>query len=168
MAEEQFILTQAGYNDLTGQLENLKAQRAQLVPVLDEVDEDSGNLEGEEAGAFFETKTQLETLDERIGHLKFVLERAKVSTEDPNPKRVDPGEEVVVWDVVARKERTFTVLSGEEAQMTYNYSNEDKHVVSSDSPVGQLLIGSEVGDVIEVEVPDGTARYCIQRIERPG
>src|SRR5690606_13564640 len=104
---------------------------------------------------------------ERIGHLTFVLDRAQVQDKDPDPKRVDPGEEVVVWDVVARKERTFRVLSGEEAQNTYNYGNEDKRVVSSDSPVGQLLIGSAVGDVIEVEVPDGTARYCVRRISRP-
>lgn len=167
MSDEQFILTPAGYEDLKNQLADFEARRAEVLPLYDAVDEDSGNLEGEEAGAFYDTRTRLEYIDERIGHLRYVLDRAIVSDEDPDPKRVDPGEEVVVWDVEEKKERIFTILDGEEAQMTYNRSNEDKRVVSSNSPVGQLLLGATIGDVIEVEVPDGTARYAVRRIHRP-
>ena len=166
MAEEEFILTQAGYQNLQAQLEELTAQRQRDVVNLDDVDEDTGNLEGEEAGAFFENKTSLERIDERIGHIKFVLERARVETEDPNPHGVDPGEEVVLWDFIDRKERTYIVIDGEEAQMTYNRL-ERGAVVSSDSPVGAALLGAKIGDVIEVEVPDGKARYAVRRISRP-
>ena len=166
MAEEQFVLTPAGYQNLQNQLAELLARRGSEVTDLDEVDEDSGNLEGEEAGAFYESKTSLEHIDERIGHIRFVLERAKVETEDPNPHGVDPGEEVVLWDFIDRKERTFCVIDGEEAQMTYNRLDRGA-VVSSDSPVGRALLGAKLGDVVEVEVPDGKARYAVRRITRP-
>lgn len=166
MAEEEFVLTQAGYHNLQAQLDELMALRGREVVSLDEVDDDSGNLEGEEAGAFYESKTSLEHIDERIGHIKFVLERARVETEDPNPHGVDPGEEVVLWDFIDRKERTFCVIDGEEAQMTYNRLDRGS-VVSSNSPVGQALLGAKIGDVIEVEVPDGKARYAVRRITRP-
>ncbi len=166
MAEEQFVLTPAGYQNLQTQLAELLAARGRDVIDLDEVDDDTGNLEGEEAGAFYENKTNLEHVDERIGHIRFVLERAKVETEDPNPHSVDPGEEVALWDFVDRKERTFIVLDGEEAQMTYNRLQRGT-VVSSNSPVGQALLGAKIGDVIEVEVPDGKARYAVRRITRP-
>lgn len=166
MAEEEFILTPAGYKNLQAQLDELMAQRGRDVVNLDEVDDDSGNLEGEEAGAFYESKTSLERVDERIGHIRFVLERARVESEDPNPHGVDPGEEVVLWDFVDRTERTYCVIDGEEAQMTYNRLDRGT-VVSSNSPVGKALLGARVGDVVEVDVPDGKARYAIRRITRP-
>jgi transcription elongation factor GreA len=167
MAEEQFTLTQSGYDNLRHQLTELEARRAQTVPVFDDVDDDTGNLEGEEAGADYELRTRLEHIDERIGHIRFVLERAVIETEDPNPHKIDPGEEVVLWDFIDEREHTFIVLDGEEAQMTYNRLERDATIVSTESPVGKALIGAKKGDVVEVEVPDGKTRYAVRRITRP-
>lgn len=167
MAEQQFTLTPSGYDNLKQQLAELEATRAETLPVYDAVDDDTGNMEGEEAGAFYELRTRLEHIDERIGHIRYVLERAHVETEDPNPHSIDPGEEVVLWDFTDLKERTFMVLDGEEAQMTYNRLERGGTVVSTESPVGKALLGAKVGDVIAVEVPDGKTRYAVRRITRP-
>jgi transcription elongation GreA/GreB family factor len=46
------------------------------------------------------------------------------------------------------------------------YTREDGgRDVSVSSPVGQAMLGKRVGDIIEVEVPEGRARYAIRRIE---
>jgi transcription elongation factor GreA len=177
MAEDRFILTQTGYDRLQQELEALQQMRARETEVIDDVDEDTGNLEGEEAGAFFEAKTTLEHLDERIGHLRFVLDRADVRTEDPDSKRIDPGERVVVWDLDEKRERTFDILSSPEVRISYTVDDGGRDV-SIDSPVGQALLGHEVGDIVEVDVPGGEmgdvaegdgiggkARYAIRRIE---
>jgi transcription elongation factor GreA len=164
MESEHFTLTQAGYRDLQSQLDELNDLRQRAIAELDDVDEDTGNLEAEEAGAFFDAKTRVERLGERIGHIQFVLERSQVVEGDPDPTRIDPGERVTVWDFVERRERTFDLVSSPEAELTYNRDFENRKV-SMASPVGQALLGKQVGDVIEVEVPDGKTRYAIRRIE---
>lgn len=168
MAEQQFTLTRDGQTRLQAELETLKQEQERLSALLGDVSDDpGGNIDADEAGAFFDVKTDLERVNERLGHIQFVLERAVVHDEDPNPKRADPGERVTVWDVAANRERVFDLLSGEELQITYN-EVEGRTGVSTESPVGRMLLGARVGDVVEVEVPDGRARYAIRRIERIG
>ena len=164
MEGEHFTLTPAGYRDLQSQLDELNTLRQSAIADLDEVDADTGNLEGEEAGAYYDAKTRVERLGERIGHIQYVLERAQVVQDDPDPMRVDPGERVTVWDFAEQRERTFDLVSSPEAELTYNRDFENRKI-SMASPVGQVLLGKQVGDVIEVEVPDGKARYAILRIE---
>lgn len=166
MADEQFVLTREGRKRLEAELAELQQEQARLSELLGDVSDDpGGNIDADEAGAFFDVKTDLERVNERLGHIRFVLERAVVHEEDPNPKRVDPGERVVVWDVAADRERVFDLLTGEELQLTYD-DVEDRVGVSADSPVGQALVGAKVGDVVEVETPDGKARYAVWRIEQ--
>jgi transcription elongation factor GreA len=106
-----------------------------------------------------------------------VLDRADVRTEDPDSKRIDPGERVVVWDLDEKRERTFDILSSPEVRISYTVDDGGRDV-SIDSPVGQALLGHEVGDIVEVDVPGGEmgdvaegdgiggkARYAIRRIE---
>lgn len=165
MEQERFILTQAGLNELQAQLNELRALRERAIADIDDVDEDTGNLEGEEAGAYWDAQTRLDLINERMGHIQFVLERAHVVTEDENPHAIDPGERVTLWDFTERREQVFDLVSSAEAELTYNRDPENRKV-STASPVGQALIGKRVGDIIELDVPDGKARYAIRRIEQ--
>jgi len=36
---------------------------------------------------------------------------------------------------------------------------------SDDSPIGKALLGKGVGDIVEVETPDGKMRYAVRKIE---
>jgi len=38
--------------------------------------------------------------------------------------------------------------------------------ISNESPVGKSLLGSKVGDVVEVQIPDGSTRYEVLKITR--
>ena len=123
--------------------------------------EDIDRQNGDEEAADFELRTAKEYSDERVGHLKFVLERADVLDDDPDPQRINEGDRVIVWDLQAREELTFNLVDGEEIGTL-----EDG--VATDSPVGKALLGHRVGDVIEVVIPDGWSRYAVRRLERIG
>lgn len=157
MAEERIPLTREGYETIQRELEEARerVQRAteQLADLHNSPDE-----QNMEEGAEFDVKTTRERFDERARHLEFVLSRAEIIEDDPDPERVNVGDCVVCWDFAERQERTFAIVSSEEAIQT-------QQGLSADSPVGKALIGKRVGDIIDVEVPDGSARYSIRRME---
>ncbi len=157
MANERFILTPAGYEQLQRELEDLLEQSKEVAEQMADAHDDTDF--GEEA-TYFDVMDAKERLDSRIAHLRRVLQLADViSEEDPDPTRVDPGEYVTVWDFSAGEEAVFHLLGGEEVARGLPG-------VSIDSPVGKALLGGRVGDVVEVEVPDGKVRYAIRKIER--
>ncbi len=158
MAEERFVLTRAGFEELQAELRRLQAKRQDELsgyPEMQPFDVDPSH----EEGAYDNAREDKETTEERIGHLKLVLEHADViGDEDPDPGRVDPGERVTVWDVMERTTRQFDLIGREEAIA-------GREGISLDSPVGKALLGRRVGDVVTVDVPDGKARYAIRKIE---
>ncbi len=156
MAEERFFLTRAGYDALKRELEALKSRDQQQL--ADYASTLWTSDPSPEEAAFVEAKVTKERTDERIGYLTLVLEHAEFIDEDPDPLRVDPGERVTVWDLDAREERQFTLVGSAEAIAGLEG-------VPIDSPMGKALLGHRVGDVVEVEVPDGKARYVIRKIE---
>jgi transcription elongation factor GreA len=157
MAEERFTLTPAGYEQLQRDLEDLLAQSKEVAEQMADVHDDTEF--GEEA-TYHDVMATKERLDARIAHLRRVLRLADlIGDDDPNPTRVDPGEEVTVWDFAQGEEVIFQILSSEEVASGLPG-------ISVESPVGRALLGRKVGDVVEVDVPDGKARYAIRRIER--
>jgi transcription elongation factor GreA len=157
MENERFTLTRQGYDRLKSELDQLLAEQQEREAQMEDLYRDPDRNNDEEA-AEFEVRTMKEYVDERIGHLRYVLERADVMQEDLDPQRINAGDRVIVWDLQVRQEHTFNLVSGEEVGIT-----EDG--VSVDSPVGKALLGRRSGDTIEIEVPDGWARYAIRRVE---
>jgi transcription elongation factor GreA len=154
---DRFILTRTGYEALQRELQELerrhKAHQAELHDVQLAIDPEAAE------GAEYDARTGAELIDERLTHLRRVLEYAQIMDEDPDPHRVDPGERVTVWDFAENTTRHFDLIGSQE--VIYGLEG-----VSIDSPVGQALLGRRVGDVIEVQVPDGIVRYAIRNIER--
>jgi len=160
-SEERFVLTRAGYEQLKHELDTLEAEHHEQLAEYSDVNY-SANDPAKEEAAYFETRVTKEHTDERIGHLKLVLENAEVVDDDPNPDTIDPGDRVTVWDFTDKRSVQFDLLGSEEVIA-------GRSGVSLESPVGKALHGKQVGDVVEVEVPDGKARYAIRKIERiPG
>ncbi len=159
MDEERFILTRRGYERLRAELDQWEGAQQTRQDQLHEMTEDVDHNKDEEEAADFDAHTMKEFADQRVGHLKYVLERAQVIDQDPDPRRINVGDRVVVWDLGARAERSFNLVSGEEV-------GEVDDAVALDSPVGKALLGHTVGDTIAVTVPDGWVRYCVLRLER--
>lgn len=158
MAEERFLLTPEGYEALKRELAEQEVLYQQQLADFADVNY-SINDPMSETGAYFDRCVSKEFTEERIGHLRLILEHAEIIGDDPDPQRVAPGDRVFAWDFKARKMRQFDLLGSREVVFV-------RDGVSIDSPVGQAMLGRRVGDVIEVNVPDGRARYAIHRIER--
>ncbi len=156
MPEDRIILTKAGYARLQRELDTLLGEESQEVAeLLADVHEDEA---GEEA-TFYEALMTKERLDERIAYLRSILARAEVLEDDPDPDAVSPGNRVTVWDYEYEEEVVFDLYSSAEI------AHAGRQGVSLSSPVGKALLGKKVGDVVEVKVPDGVARYKIRKIE---
>jgi transcription elongation factor GreA len=160
MAEQNFILTRAGYEELQRELAAFKAEYQERLAEFADVNY-SANDPTPEEGAYFEARTMKEHVEERIGYIELVLQRADVIDEDPDPNHIDPGDVVTVWNFTEGREEVFPLLGS--AELTHAR----REGISIDSPVGRALLGRRVGDVINVEVPDGHTRYHIRRVEHP-
>ena len=64
------------------------------------------------------------------------------------------GSTVEVEDVDTEESRTYTILGPDEAEPA-------KGSISFLSPVGQALLGKEVGDEVSVDIPRGRVTYEI-------
>jgi transcription elongation factor GreA len=154
MATERFILTRAGFEKLERELRQLEATQQ---TDIEEVAEAFDDTDFGENAVYYDKVFDKDRMTERINNLRHVLSRAEVLEEDPDPNRVSPGNRVTVWDFETNEEITFNIISAEE--VTHGI-----HGISTESPVGSALMGHMVGDVIEVKVPDGVAKYAIRKI----
>ncbi len=57
------------------------------------------------------------------------------------------------------EEDEFTIVNSHEVDPA-------ARKISDQSPIGKALIGTKVGDIVTVEVPDGTAKFKILKITR--
>lgn len=154
--QERFTLTRSGYDYLKRELDSLTAQKSVDDAYFDDVNY-SNDPQPEEA-AHDDAKELKDVADERVETLRRVLLNADVIDEDPDPTRVNVGDKVTVWDFAEKETMQFEIVSGAEVV-------HGRDGVAADSPVGMALQGHSVGDVIEVEVPDGKMRYAIRAIE---
>ncbi len=158
MAHDRYILTRAGYEQLQRELIDYQERRARQQEEVGDIQHD-GSENFPEEGAEFEARTGREFLDERISNLTLILQHAEVVDDDPDPRTVDPGDRVTVWSVEEGKEYEYDLIGG--AEVMYGRLG-----VSIDSPVGSALIGRKIGEMVNVETPDGSTRYVIRAITR--
>ncbi len=162
---EKFILTQEGYDNIKQQLADLesveKGERAEFADAVN--DKAGGDDDDSDVAVEFDAHTRKERTNEKIGHLRFILERAEIYT-DFNPDQIDVGERVTLWDFEDERKVQFDVVSSAEVT-TRIKTNPAVKDASDDAPIGKALLGKRVGDIVEVETPDGIMRYAIEKIE---
>lgn len=154
MAEERIILTRAGFEQLQRELQLLETMQREEIAEVAEAAEDTDF--GENA-VFYDLVFDKDRLDARIRDLRYSLARAEVIDEDPDPDRVSPGNRVTLWDFEAKEELQYDIISPDEVK-------HGMQGISTESPVGEALLGRAVGETVEIEVPDGTVRYAIRAI----
>ncbi len=154
--DERFILTRAGYDDLTRELAVLEAQQRTDQQEFADVNDQTDS--SHEEAAYDDAEVTKGRTDDRVSQLRYVLQQAQVIDEDPDPLRANPGDRVTVWDFAAKATDQFDLVGSSE--VLYGRAG-----VPVDSPVGQALMGHQVGDVIQVMTPDGSVRYAIRKIE---
>jgi transcription elongation factor GreA len=156
--DEQVVLTRAGYEKLERELEYLLTHgREEAAEQLSDTGDDTDIIE---EPTFHDAVRDKGILEARISELQRVLGNAQIVDEDPDPNSASPGDRVIVWDHQEKAETAFDLLGGAEISMG------QRRGVSLDSPVGKALLNRRIGETIEVETPDGTAKYTIRRFEQ--
>lgn len=148
------LLTPQGLEALQTELEELQAKRPAMAAKIKAARELGDLKENAEYHAAKEEQGFLET---RIKVIENQIRTAKV-VEAGASDRVTVGSRVVVKDVDMGEEETWTVTGVSEADPLENK-------VSYESPIGAALMDAAPGDSVEVQLPRGTMRLEVLRIE---
>jgi transcription elongation factor GreA len=94
----------------------------------------------------------------QIDRLRGQIKAARVVQRQSSGERAGLGSKVILSDLEFNEELDYTLVGPGEVDTR-------RRRISIQSPVGNALKDHGVGDVVEVEIPSGLARYRIERIE---
>ena len=158
MVERQELLTQEGYNKLEEELEYLKTVKRKEVAERLKVAISFGDLS--ENAEYDEAKNEQAKLEEQILKLDEKLRKAVIIDESQiDLDIVTVGSIVKLHDFDFDEEIEYSIVGSAEA-------NPFEGKISNESPVGKALLGARVGEVVEVQVPDGTNKFKVLDIRR--
>jgi len=147
-------MTVAGAEKLKTELQRLKTvERPRIIQAIAEA-RSHGDLS--ENAEYHAAKEQQGFIEGRIAELEHKLATAQVI----DPKTVNANDRVVfgatlnLMDERSGQEVTYQIVGDHEADIAGGK-------ISISSPIARALIGKELGDVVEVQVPDGLRSYEI-------
>lgn len=140
------MLTAKGFERLNVELARLRAEREALAERVRTEEPDS-----------FDARHELELLDRRLALLEERLLESEV-VEARRDGEADLGERVTVLDLETGATTDYRIVGSGE-------SDPAALEVSYLSPIGAALLGTRVGDVVEVAAPRGVRRLEIVEID---
>ena len=156
--KKEILLTQEGYQKLEDELDTLKTVRRREVADRIKVAISFGDIS--ENAEYDEAKNEQAQVEERIIKLESMIRRAVIIDESNiDSNVVTIGSIVIVNDMDFEEEVEYTIVGSAEAD-----PYEGK--ISNESPVGRALLGRTIGDIVDVQVPDGVAKFEILEIRR--
>jgi transcription elongation factor GreA len=152
---EKLPMLAVGYEKLTAQLRELKAERPLVVDAIEEARAHGDLSENAEYHAAKERQGHIEA---SIADLEDKLSRAQII----DPKTLS-GNRIVFG-------ATVTMLDENDKAVKYQIVGQAEAdaragMISYSSPLGKALIGRQVGDEVEVTVPSGGKFYLVDKIE---
>lgn len=158
MEEKEVIMTQEGFDKLEKELEKLKtetrAEIAERIKVALGFGDLSENSEYDEAkNAQAENEDKIVELEKKL-RLAKIIDKSEIDT-----KTVQVGNTVKVFDEEFDEEVEYTIVGSTEVDLAQNK-------ISNESPLGAALLGKKKNAVVEVQIPDGIARYKILSIKK--
>lgn len=152
---EKVPMLAEGYEKLTADLKQLRAERPKIVDAIEEARAHGDLSENAEYHAAKERQGQVEA---QIADIEDKVTRAQI---------IDPaalsGDKIVFGATVHLlddddKPVKYQIVGQTEADATNGR-------ISYNSPLGRALIGKKVGEDVEVTVPSGDKFYHIEKIE---
>ena len=152
------ILTHEGLQELEAELEDLKLNKRKEVAQKIKEAREQGDLS--ENAEYDAAKDEQRDIEARIEELEKILKNAEVVVEDEvDLDKINIGCQVKILDMEYNEELDYKIVGSTEA-------NSLKGKISNESPVGKALIGSRLGDVVEVETQAGVLKYKVLEIQR--
>lgn len=151
---EEILLTASGYAELEEELNDLRVnKRAENVQAIKEARSHGDLSENSEYDAARDEQAKIEA---RIQELEYKLEHATI-IDSTDKTRVNVGCDVTVYYIDDEDEDTYKIVGSLEADPFENK-------ISNESPIGSALLGKQVGDIINVEGPNGSYQVKITKI----
>ena len=153
---ERIPITREGLEKLKNELNHIKkVERPKNVRAIEEA-RAHGDLS--ENAEYHAAKERQSFIEGRIAELESVIGRAEVIEIDGSINdRVVFGKTVLIYNITTDEEIRYQLLGPYE-------SEPEQGRISVHSPLGQALIGREVGDEIRVKTPGGTQVFEILEI----
>ena len=158
MQEKKNILTYEGLRKYEDELHDLKVINRKEVAQKIKESREQGDLS--ENAEYDAAKDEQRDIEARIEELEKILKNAEVVIEDEvDLDKINIGCLVRILDTEFNEELEYKIVGSTEA-------NSLKGRISNESPVGKALIGSKVGEMVEVETQAGTIKYKVLEIQR--
>lgn len=151
-------LSKEGYEKLDKELRDLKTRgRKEIAQEIAEARAKGDLSENAEYDAAKEAQGHLET---KIAKLENTLATSTIIEKDEiDTSKAYLLSTVTILNKKTDKEMKYTLVSKDEADFKQNK-------LSVDSPIGQAILGTEIGENVTVDVPAGTLELEILNIER--
>ena len=144
-------------------LEKVKAELAHIIKVerpnnIKAIEEARPHGDLSENAEYHAAKEKQAFLEGRRGELETVIGQAEIIEVETGPAdRVVFGRTVLLYNIETDEEVSYQLLG------PYDSAPEDGKI-SVKSPIGQALIGSDVGDEVRVQTPGGIQEFEILEI----
>lgn len=150
-------LSKEGFEKLEKELRDLKTRgRKEIAQDIAEARAKGDLSENAEYDAAKEAQGHLET---KIAQLENTLATAKIiNKDDIDTSKAYLLSTVTILNKKTDKEMKYTLVSKDEADFKAGK-------ISVDSPIGQAILGTEIGENVTVDVPAGTLELEILNIE---
>ncbi|HZK29574.1 MAG TPA: transcription elongation factor GreA [Clostridia bacterium] len=159
MAEKVYEMTYGRIRQYQEELEDRKTRIA--AEIAERLKEARAHGDISENSEFDDAKQAYADNDLRIAEIEEILNNAKVIDEKSiSLTRVSLGGRVLLRHEGTGSEQEYMIVSAKEEDIF-----EGK--LSSESPVGQAILGRRKGDIVEVKTPKGLLTYSIVKISRP-
>lgn len=150
-------LSKEGYEKLEAELKDLKGRGRR--DIANEIAEARAKGDLSENAEYDAAKEAQGHMEDRITKLEDVLANARIlDANDLDLSKVRVLTTVTILNKKVGKEMKYTLVSPNEADFVAGK-------ISVDSPIGKALIGHEIGDVVEVDVPAGKLELEVMKIE---
>ncbi len=151
-------LTPEGLKNLKDELEFLKF--TEMPDITRRIGEarDKGDLS--ENAEYHAAKEEQVRVNNKIHELQITLGNARIlDDKDLDLSKVLIFSKIKIKNVKNKREFNYTLVSASEA-------NPSEGKISVESPIGKGLLGKEVGDIAQIQVPAGMMEFEVLEISR--
>jgi transcription elongation factor GreA len=157
LSDRQLLLTRTGLQRIEDELRHLQGRRREVAEQLRDA---KGFGDVTENAEYEQAKTEQAMVEGRIAELKGVLASAHMIDDAEIPTdRASIGSVVKLRDCESHEVWELTLVGSYEAD-----PEDDR--ISVECPIGAALLGRVPGEIVEAQVPAGTARYELLSIRR--
>ncbi|HIW70890.1 MAG TPA: transcription elongation factor GreA [Candidatus Limosilactobacillus merdipullorum] len=158
MAEEKsFPMTADGKKKLEQELEDLQLKRRPEVIKRIKIARSYGDLS--ENSEYESAKDEQAFVEGRISQIQNMLQYAVIiDNDDVDKDEVTMGRTITFQEFPDEDPETYQIVGESE-------SDPLEGKISNDSPMAKGLMGHKVGETVEIEIPNGTMKVKILKVE---